>query len=138
MRGWLSFAIAALVVWGLWGFVPKLATNRISARSALVYDALGAALVGIVVLAALGFRPDRDARGALAATATGVLVTLGSLCFFAALGRGGKVSVVVPLTSLYPAIAVLLGVVFLGERPSPLHGLAALLALVAVVLFAVA
>jgi transporter family protein len=138
MRSWLPFAVGALLVWGLWGFVPKLATNRIAARSALVYDALGAALVGLVVLAALRFQLERDVRGALAATATGVLVTLGSLFFFVALQRGGKVSVVVPLTSVYPAIAVLLGVVFLGERPSPIHGLAALLALVAVLLFALA
>jgi transporter family protein len=53
-------------------------------------------------------------RGVFPAIVTGVLGTIGFLCFLYALTTG-SVSVVTTLTALYPAVTILLAVVFLRE-----------------------
>jgi len=55
MNDWVIFAILALLVWGFWGFFPKLATNYISPKSVLVYEVIGAIIVGVAVLFLVNF-----------------------------------------------------------------------------------
>ena len=67
---------------------------------------------------------------------TGFCGSLGAVAFFLALGHG-RASIVVPLSSLYPAITILLSLIFLGERPSVTQGIGMVLALVAALLLGV-
>ena len=47
---------------------------------------------------------------------TGILGGVGNLAFFQALVKGGKASVVAPVTALFPMVTVVLALIFLKER----------------------
>ncbi|HEX9714875.1 MAG TPA: EamA family transporter [Desulfurivibrionaceae bacterium] len=114
MESWLIPASAALIIYGLWGFFPKLAVTYINPASALIYEVAGAMLVGLLTLFWVGFQPETHPKGILFAVLTGVAGMLGTLCFFVAASRG-KLSVVVSMTALYPLITILLAAIFLRE-----------------------
>jgi transporter family protein len=117
MLDWLPASLIALLIYGLWGFFPKLAVQDISPSSALLWEVAGALLVGAGVLASLHGRPDMHPRGVLFAVLTGVTGMAGTLFFFMA-ARQGKISLVVSITALYPLVTILLAVIFLGEKLS--------------------
>ena len=114
MENWLIPAFIALIIYGLWGFFPKLAVTYINPASALIYEVAGAMLVGLASLFWVGFQPETHPKGILFAVLTGVTGMLGTLFFFAAASRG-KISVVVSMTALYPLITLLLAAIFLRE-----------------------
>ena len=85
MGSWLAFALIALFLYGFWGFLPKIAVTHICPKSALVYEVAGGLLIGLIVLAWTGFRPEYNIKGVSAAFFTGVTGILGTLFFFFAL-----------------------------------------------------
>jgi len=114
MPSWFIFSLVTVVLWGFWGFFPKLASGLIDPKSALFWEAVGSVLVGIVMLFILKFKPETNPRGAIFAGITGVFGLLGALAFFYALSKG-KASVVVTITALYPIAVILLSYFFLNE-----------------------
>ena|SRR5436190_11741188 len=111
---WFWYAIIALVAWGIAGLLQKLATNHVSAESALIWLVVGFLLLTPWMYpgkAILNYSP----RNLCWALLGGVLNALGSWALFAALKNGGKASVVVPLTSLYPMVVVIAALVLLHE-----------------------
>lgn len=89
------------MLWGLVGLLQKLGTNRISARSLMVW-----LTVGFLVLLPWFFqtcRLDSLRSGTLVLGLAGGLTNgLGAWCLFASLEQGAKASIAVPLTALYP------------------------------------
>jgi transporter family protein len=133
MADWLLYSLAALVGYGVTGLLQKLTTNRISGDSALVFYSLGyLALFPLFWSRAdlAGLAPPAIAMGVL----LGLVARSGEWSLFKSLERGGKASVVVPLTYSYPLITLLLAVMLLGERLPPLKWAGILLAVVAAVL----
>src|SRR6266571_2642977 len=130
---WQFYASVALLVWGFWGYLPKLALRTLDPRSVLVLEGLGGVLVGLAVLACRGFRAPASAGDMLAAIATGVCGLGGAYFFLLALERG-KASVIVPFTALYPLITLALSVLWLRERPSCANLVGIAFAVVAVAL----
>lgn len=130
---WIFYAFSAVVAWGLWGFFPKLATIYISPKSALVWEVLGALLVGLLMLPLVGFRPETQPKGILFAILTGVFAMLGGLAFLFAISRG-KASIVVTMTALYPIVVILLSYFLLHESITVKQTAGIVLALVAVTL----
>jgi len=114
MASWFFNSLVALVCFGFWAFLPKIAVRYISPKSAVIYEVLGVFTAGCFFFLATGRNIDTDVRGILPAVLTGVVGTIGFLCFLYAL-TAGSVSVVATLTALYPAITILLAVVFLKE-----------------------
>jgi bacterial/archaeal transporter family protein len=114
MASWFLNSLGALVCFGLWAFLPKIAVRYISPKSAVIYEILGVFAAGCVFFLTIGKTIDTDMRGVLAAIATGILGTVGFLCFLHAL-TVGSVSVVATLTALYPVVTILLAAVFLRE-----------------------
>jgi len=114
MDNWFSAALLSLIIYGFWGFFPKLAVTYISPQSALVYEVAGAILIGLLILVLIDFHPDTHPTGILFGMLTGVAGMLGTLFFFAAASKG-KISVVVSMTALYPVITILLAAAFLRE-----------------------
>ncbi len=114
MPAWLFYSILALIIYGFWGFFPKLAVNYIHPMSALIYEVGGALVIGLCCLIFVDFRPDFNPRGVFFAVLTGICGMLGTLFFFAAASKG-KISVIVSLTALYPLITIFLAAVFLKE-----------------------
>jgi transporter family protein len=120
MTAWLPAALATLLIFGLWGFFPKLAVAYLDPRSAVIYQTLGGLLVGLVVLFSLKLHPAFHPKGALFALLTGIAGVTGTLCFFAAAERG-KISLVVSITALYPLITIILAAIFLREPLTAKH-----------------
>lgn len=133
MNHWLVYSLIALVLFGFWGFFPKMATLHVPPRSALVYEVFGVLLVGITVAASGGFRLDWDGRGFVYAFLTGVTGTIGIFCFIYAMSLG-KTGVVVTMTALYPGITILLAFAVLKEPVTLRQAFGMVLAVVAVLL----
>jgi transporter family protein len=118
--GWLFFSCIAVGLWGVVGLLQKLGTNRISARSLLVW-----LMVGFAVLLPLFVRQTSlsvlGTREILIGILGGITNGLGSWFLFASLEAGAKASVAVPLTALYPLITVLVATFFLGEALTSLQ-----------------
>ena len=117
MQSWLSASLIALLVFGLWGFFPKLAVQYIAPPSALFWEVIGAALVGAGILVSLHGRPEMHPKGVLFGLLTGIAGMIGTLFFFTA-ARHGKIALVVSITALYPIITILLAWLFLDEQLS--------------------
>ncbi|MCK4839159.1 MAG: EamA family transporter [Desulfobulbaceae bacterium] len=114
MANWLPATLGSLVLFGLWGFFPKLAVTYLDSRSALIYYTIGSLLVALVVLFTLKMQPAFHPRGSIFAVLSGVAGFAGTLCFFAAASRG-RISLVVCITALYPLITIILAAIFLKE-----------------------
>ncbi len=133
MSSWFVAALGALLVWGFWGFLPKLASRHLDPKSILIYEILGAILVGLAVLAWVGFKPQIHARGIALSAATGAAGFLGSLLFLYAISRG-KASIVVTMTALYPLVVIALSYFFLDEGVTLKQAFGVVFALIALVL----
>ena len=136
---WLVWALATLVLWGFWGVLAKRA-SELEPVWYRVYVASNSAIVAGValILAARGVDALPSSREAFAvAFAAGSLGTLGYVFFVKALTSGGPAGVVVPLTSLYPALTFTLSAALLGERVTPLKAAGVALAVAAVVLLSI-
>jgi len=124
----MAYAGVAIVLWGVNGLFMKLGTNRISARSMVIW-----VTAGFVILL-----PFLWQGSTLAGLRSGVLLVglgagtvngLGNWAVFACLEKGAKASVAIPLTALYPLCTVILATTFLKERPSGLQWIGIVLAL---------
>lgn len=133
MKDWFFYSLLALLAWGFWAFLPKVAITWMDPKSALIYEAFGAALAGI--LAYFVLRPELgfEIRGIVPSILTGFAGLAGLLCFLFAL-KTGKVCIVAPLTALYPIISIALAVIFFKERMSLVQFSGVVLAAVSVVL----
>src|SRR5215475_14405572 len=117
---WMVYAIVAIVLWGINGLFMKLGTNRISARSMVIWTTVGFVflLPWMWKLATLtGLSRNVMIVGLIAGAVNG----LGNWAVFACLEKGAKASVAIPLTALYPLCTVALATIFLRERPTGLQ-----------------
>jgi transporter family protein len=130
---WLWYCAITLVAWGVVGLLQKLSTNHISAESSLIW-----LVVGFLLLEPFfypGAAVFHYSQWNLAwALLSGVLNALGAWALFAALKKGGKASIVSPLTALYPLVVILLVPFVLHESIPRLQILGVICALIAVVL----
>ncbi len=135
MPRWLVYSLFTIVCWGAWGAVSKVASDGVDANTNQVFFTVG--LLPLIIFAWRSQRapggPKRRA-GIAWAFLTGILGGTGNMAFFHALGMGGKASVVVPATALYPLVTVVLAVAFLHERLGTAQKLGLVLALVAIYL----
>ena len=136
MKTWILPASVTLICWGLWGFIPKITTRYISPMSAMIYETIGALIVGGVVLVLLDFRPDVHLKGICLGIATGIIGLTGALGFLFAV-KSGKVSVVAMFCSLSPLITIALGCLILKEPLTLKEGLGILSAFAAIFFFTV-
>lgn len=134
MQTWFLFSAVALVFFGITGVTQKLSTNHISFEGSFAWFCMAMILISIIVaiVAPLDFRvgPSLLALAALGGTLNG----LGALTSFAALEKGGKASVVIPIINLYPLVTIFGAWAFLGEKLTRRQVAGIVLALVAVVL----
>ena len=133
---WLD-AVLALGCWGLWAFLPKLATRHLpDAYSAVLYQYVGSFICVLGYGAARGsLTPRYDGKGVAYAALAGVAATAGMAFYYRAAAKS-PISTVAVTTALYPIVSVALSVAFFGERLTPRQWLGAGLALVAVALLA--
>jgi uncharacterized membrane protein len=130
---WLTASLIVVFFWGVVGVLQKLGANHSTPDSLTIWTT-----VGYVLLLPLLFTRSRLSMlppGAIVTgLAAGLANGLGAWCLYAAMGKGAKASVAVPLTALNPLLTIVLAVLFLGERPAPTQTLGVSLAMAAAVL----
>ncbi len=130
---WIVWSSVALLCWGAWPVLNKVALRTLDWTHLLVASWL-VNTVAVAILLATRVDPralySRTGGYALAAAATSLLAVVS---FYFAL-RSGPVVTVTPLSSLYPAVTALLAVVVLGEQPSLLQWVGVAVAILAVLL----
>jgi len=136
LPAWFWFAVITLVSWGIVGILQKLSTNYISAESSLIWLVIGFGLLepffypGAAVLHYSGWN-------LFWALGSGALNALGAWALFIALKKGGKASIVSPITALYPLVVIAIVPFILHESISRLQVVGVICALIAVVLLSV-
>jgi transporter family protein len=133
MKDWFLYSLMAFVAWGFWAFLPKAALIWLDPKSVFVYEAIGGALTGLVAYFILRPELGFEIRGVIPSILTGVAGYIGIYCFLYAI-RTGKVSVVAPLTALYPVVSLALAVFFFKEKMNMVQLAGVVLAIVSVVL----
>lgn len=121
LPAWFWLSILTVALWGAWGLQSKLIVDRISPWMNQVLFPLGLIPVMVLMLFSKRMSAGTNRRsGSAWALLTGVLGGAGNVAFYLALARG-KVSVVVPLTGLFPLVTVAAARVFLKEHISRLQ-----------------
>jgi len=118
---WLALCLACTLLWGVWAFLSKLLADRVGAiETQLLFTSgmLPAGLIAAWRVGAAALIPSP--RGIVYGLLNGLLTALGTLCFFAALGRV-PASIVSPLIAAYPLVTVALAALILRERIRPLQ-----------------
>jgi transporter family protein len=126
----MFYSLLVIVLWGIVGLFQKLGTNRVSADSLLIWLMAGYVLLLPWLLATTSLSTLRG-RDILIGTLAGITNGLGAWFLFASLESGAKASVAVPLTALNPLLTILLAMVFLAERLTPLQWVGIALAIIA-------
>src|SRR5437899_9554675 len=124
---WMIYAAVAIVLWGVNGLFMKLGTNRVSARSMVIWVTAGFVILLPWMWKLSGFG-GLSTRAILVGLIAGAVNGLGNWAVFACLEKGAKASVAIPLTALYPLCTVALATAFLKERPTTLQWLGIALA----------
>src|SRR6266576_1453125 len=116
----MAYASFAIVLWGVNGLFMKLGTNRVSARSMVIWVTAGFVILLPWMWKLSGFA-GLSTRAILVGLIAGAVNGLGNWAVFACLEKGAKASVAIPLTALYPLFTVILATAFLKERPTALQ-----------------
>lgn len=133
MKAWLLPTLLTLLAWGFWAFLPKLAARYVDPQSSIIYQVLGGLLVGLVVLVSLKFQVQFNFPGAALSLLIGIVGFFGAFMYLVAVSRG-PLALVAPITALYPMLAILLGLIFLGEAITLKQGIGIGLSLAAIYL----
>jgi transporter family protein len=131
---WLTYALLCILAWGTWGFVAKLGADRIAPGPLQILATVGTLPLALLAFFQLRMRLEKDVRGISYSILNGVLSGIGLLAYYAAVSRG-KVSIVGPVTSLFPLLTVILAFLFLRERLNKTQMVGAALSLAAIVIF---
>jgi transporter family protein len=132
---WLLYTMLALACFGIVGFLQKLSTDRVSAESALVWLIVGfGLLLPFIYTGPSMFRYPARSIGYV--VAGGLLNALGSWALLAAMKNGGKASIVVPMTAVYPLLVCVVAPLLLHEQLTRTQGAGVALGLGAILLLA--
>lgn len=139
---WLVWSLITILLWGTWGLVSKIASAGLDASlNQLLYTAGLAPLLVFAIVTVHRREAGKPNAGRAAGGAwaffTGILGGVGNIAFFLALARGGKASVVAPVTALFPMVTVLLALAVLRERLGRRQWAGLALAFVAIYLLSV-
>jgi len=116
LSAWLLVALVPIALWGITGFLQKLATNDISGELSTLWFLAAFVPVAICILA-LGSWPGGINLGTwLLVSALGFTLALGNFALLAAFASNGKASVIAPLAGLYPVVSIPIAIVFLHEQ----------------------
>jgi transporter family protein len=131
----VGLAAVTIVAWGTWGVFSKLAIERIDQQVMVWGSLIVVPAIILIFLSASGqlVPLEMHPSGIAFAALGGVGAALGTVCFYLLLARE-RASLAVPLTSLYPALTVILSVLFLKEHLNGAQVLGVFFSLAAVAL----
>src|SRR5262245_41079879 len=110
-------ALLPIALWGLSGFLQKVATNHVAAEPAALFY-LGAFLpMGAFYVLNEPWPSHLSVRNWVLVIALGFFLAFGNYAVLAAYARQGKASVIAPLVNLYPLISIAIALL-LGDKIS--------------------
>lgn len=134
----MFYSLLTILAWGAWGVVSKVASASVDANTNQIFFTIGILPLIVLVLQSPRLAVGTQRKlGITWAFITGILGGTGNIAFFHALVIGGKVSIVVPATALFPLVTVILAITFLHERLGKLQILGFVLALAAIYLLSI-
>lgn len=128
---WLVYALLAIFWWGIFGFLSKLGSENLSPKQMQIMFTAGVCTLLVPAWLRSGINVESDKLGLLYGTFTGLFAGIANIALFAALEKG-QVSIIQPVTTLYPLVTVILAMIFLKERMNRLQAVGVVLALVAI------
>lgn len=128
---WLVYALLCVLWWGVWGFLSKLGSDRVSPQELQVLFTVGMIPPVVIACAKLGFKVETNPHGAAYGILNGVFSGLGMVAYYAALARG-QASIIGPFTAMYPLLTVILAFILLKERINRVQAAGMVLALAAI------
>jgi transporter family protein len=134
MQGWFFFSMVALIFFGITGITQKLSTNHISFEASFAWFCAAMIVISAVIVIAVPLYWHVSVPLLILAALGGALNGLGALTSFAALEKGGKASVVIPIINLYPLVTICGAWLLLGEKLTGKQIMGIVLALAAVIL----
>jgi len=134
MQVWFVFSILALIFFGITGITQKLSTNHVSFEASFAWFCVAMILISAGIAVAVPLDWHITPLLWVLAALGGALNGLGALTSFAALEKGGKASVVIPIINLYPLVTICGAWLLLGEKLTGKQVTGIVFALVAVVL----
>jgi uncharacterized membrane protein len=131
---WLWLSALVLLSWGALGVLQKVATNHITPATAMMWAAVGFMVLQPLLLP-FGLSLNYSSESLGWALLNGIFNGLGFLSVIAAMHKGGKASIVEPLSAaLYPVLFVLLAPALLRENIRPVQALGIACAVVSAML----
>ena len=138
LPAWLSYSLITILLWGAWGAVSKVVSDRVDADTNQIFFTIGLfPLVPFLLWSPRVKSGPRHPSGISWAFLTGILAGAGNIAFFHALTIGGKASIVVPATALFPVVTVVLAITVLRERICVQQWIGLVLAIAAIYLLSI-
>lgn len=133
MTNWMVPALIAFVFWGVWAFLPKLATQYINPTSVIVFEVIGALIIGLIALLSTNFKLQVHPQGIVLAIIIGALGLGGSFAYVYAVSKG-PLGIISVFTALYPILTLSLAYLVLHEPITVKQAIGIGMALVAIFL----
>jgi len=124
----ITYAGLTILMWGLWGFFGKMALERNMPPISVFLAEVLISLFVATFFVRRAFIPPQ-AKWSMFGLFSGAGLAIGLVFYYLALEHA-QANMIVPLTSLYPAVTVVLSYIFLHERLSPLQWVGLVLLLV--------
>jgi len=112
---WFVYAVAAGLLWGIWGVVAKLISEDVN-------PFMNHLLFTVGMLATVPFiipkckRSQLKMKGLMWGCIAGCFAIAGNVAVFYAFTKGGQASIVIPVTNLYPLVTIVIAVLAFKER----------------------
>lgn len=136
MPAWIVWTLLTVLSWGLWAVCPRMMDPSVSGAQQQAISTVGILPI-IAALVFMGSPPVSGGvprRGFWLALGSGVLSGIGNVATYAAM-QNGKAATIIPLTSLWPVVTVLLAIPLLSERLDFIQWAGVVASLVAIYLF---
>src|SRR5256712_8106191 len=115
-RAWLAPMLCAIVLWGAWGIVERMSIDALGfAGNAGIYGLVSTPIYLILARRGLSRKDAWDRVGVREALPSLGLFAFAGITIFLAVGLG-PVAIVVPLTTAYPVVAILVRRLWMDER----------------------
>lgn len=126
--------ILAVLGWGVGSFLYKPATSAMHPIALFAFTMLAYMIVNAILWLTVKFDHTITLAGSIYAFIGSVFMCLGTLGFALLLRSGDDVGHAIILTSLYPALTLVLSAIFFGETLTLIRGCGILFALISFVL----
>jgi transporter family protein len=136
MPRWFIATLLALFCWGIWALLGKVIGDALSGAQTQALSTIGMLPVMLGLAFSKRIRGSSNfLKGSAFAVLAGILGCAGNVVYYEILKTGGKATMIVPLTALYPVITILLAAPLLKEKLNRVQLIGIALALVAIYLF---